>query len=313
MSETTSTGVILSCVGGRYTVLSEGKRYSCYAKGTLRHLGIKPICGDEVKFVAGASFPDDGSPLPPSKENDGYLTAVLTRNSVLRRPPIANIDTLLIVVAAADPTPDLLYIDRLTVCAERAGITPIILCNKSDLDPSSAEAIVSLYRQVGYQAYSMSAREDGFENLQLLKHILKGKRTAMAGFSGVGKTTFFNRLFPHEQGEVGSLSQKLSRGKNTTRTTKLHSLTRSVLSCNGLFADTAGFSRLDLGEFFDINVEDLPFYFPEFSEYLGTCRFTKCSHKSELGCAILEAINDSKLPPSRHRSYRALLEEIQNA
>ncbi len=305
----TLQGIILSCVGGRYTVLSEGMRYSCYAKGAFRHHGVKPLCGDAVRFVPGAIFPDDGTPLPPSTENDGYLTEILERKSILSRPPIANIDTLLIFAAADNPPPDLLYIDRLTVCAQFAGIKPIILCNKSDLSAQSAEAVVSTYRACGFEAFSLSAEKNEGLDLDLLRTILQDKVTAMAGFSGVGKTTFFNLLFPNECGTVGDLSQKLARGKNTTRTTMLHSLTRSVLKTTGLFADTAGFSRLELHQIPQDEETNLSFLFPEFLPYLGACRFTKCTHKSELGCALRDAVENGSIPSSRYQSFLALGEE----
>lgn len=304
-------GIILSCVGGRYTVLSDHVRYSCYAKGSFRHAGIKPLPGDCVTFVPGASFPDDGTPLPPSKENDGYLLQISERKSLLRRPPIANVDTLLIFATAADPEPDTLYLDRLTVCALHAGIRPVILCNKSDLAPDTASELVEIYRTAGFEAHAISAGTNAGLDTEVLTDLLRGRTTAMAGFSGVGKTTFFNLLFPNECGEVGELSKKLGRGKNTTRTTQLHSLKRSVLKIDGLFADTAGFSRLELEGSQSPTAEELVFLFPEFEDLLGTCRFTKCSHQSELGCAIREAVENGAIPSSRYESFCDLLNEAK--
>lgn len=312
MSPVLSEGIILSCIGGRYTVLSDGLRYSCYAKGSLRHAGIKPLCGDRVRFVKGAWFKDDGTPLPPSKESDGYLCEVLSRTSVLKRPPIANLDTLLIVVAAANPTPDFRFIDRLTVCANRMHVTPVILCNKCDLDPESAAEIKDVYKSAGIRVHCISALTGNGLCQNELKELLNGKTTAMAGFSGVGKTTFFNLLFPNEQGSVGALSQKLARGKNTTRTTELHSLKRSILEVDGLFADTAGFSRFELTALDDLPVDELPFHFPEFDPYLNGCKFTKCTHQKELGCAIRQAVADGKIKQSRYESFLSLTEELKN-
>lgn len=306
----TNEGIILSCVGGRYTVLCDGRRHSCYAKGSLRHAGIKPVCGDRVLFVEGVSFPDDGTPLPPSTDNDGYLCEVLPRKSLLRRPPIANIDTLLIFTAAANPAPDTTYIDRLSVCAILSGIQPILVCNKSDLAPTIAQNLIETYQNAGIPAFAISAGKEQDLDIRQLKERLEGKITAMAGFSGVGKTTFFNLLFPEEKGIVGELSQKLARGKNTTRTTQLYSLSRSVLQVNGLFADTAGFSRLELSRLDEIKAEDLPFYFPEFEPYLTKCRFTKCTHKTELGCAIRQAVEENAIPTSRYESFLTFLQEL---
>ncbi len=311
MSQTFSEGIILSCIGGRYAVLSDGMRYSCYAKGSLRHAGIKPLCGDRVRFVKGACFEDDGTPLPPSTESDGYLCEVLPRTSLLRRPPIANIDTLLLVVAAATPTPDTLFIDRLTVCADLAGIEPIILINKCDLDESTADKITAIYQAAGFQTHCISALQNSGIDLKRLSELLQGKTTAMAGFSGVGKTTFFNRLFPNEKGTVGSLSQKLSRGKNTTRTTELHSLKRSILSVDGLFADTAGFSRLELSELNALEPDELVYHFPDFDPFLTACKFTKCTHQKELGCAIRTAVENESLSKSRYQSFTALYQELK--
>ena len=307
-----SEGIILSCIGGRYTVLADGMRFSCYAKGALRHAGIKPLCGDRVRFVKGACFKDDGTPLPPSTESDGYLCEVLPRTSLLRRPPIANIDTLLLVIAAATPTPDTLFIDRLTVCADLAKIQPIILINKCDLDEAETARISTIYQKAGFQTYRISALQNSGIDLDGLRRLLEGKVTAMAGFSGVGKTTFFNRLFPNEKGAVGALSQKLSRGKNTTRTTELHSLKRSILNVEGLFADTAGFSRLELSELNTLQPEELVYHFPDFDPYRTECRFTKCTHQKELDCAIRSAVDANLISESRYRSFTALYQELKN-
>lgn len=307
----TLNGIILSCIGGRYTVLSNDLRYSCYAKGSFRHQGIKPHCGDYVSFVPGASFPNDGSSLPPSKENDGYLTEVLKRKNILRRPPIANIDTLLIVAASANPAPDTVYIDRLTVCAKLANITPILIFNKFDLAPNIANELTSLYRSAGFSAFPLSADNINDSDVELLRALLQGKTTALAGFSGVGKTTIFNLIFPHYKGEVGELSAKLSRGKNTTRSTELHSLRQSVLNIDGLFADTAGFSRLELGRLDEISANDLVYYFPEFEEFLCKCQFTKCTHQTEVGCAIRQAVDKGLVSESRYKSFQTLYEELK--
>lgn len=305
-------GIILSCIGGRYAVLSDGMRYSCYAKGAFRHAGLKPLTGDFVTFVPGACFPDDGTPLPPSSQGDGYLTSIGDRKTVLSRPPIANVDTLLIFVAAADPAPDLVYVDRLTVCARQKNITPVIVVNKRDLAMQSAETIRRTYTAAGFVCHVMSANSAEEIDRCFFTNLLRGRIAAMAGFSGVGKTSFFNRLFPHECGEVGDLSQKLSRGKNTTRSTELHSLRRSTLKIDGLFADTAGFSRLELDGIHTVQPDELACLFPEFAEHLGTCRFTKCTHRVELGCAIREAVQQGSVNPSRYDSFLALREEILN-
>ena len=305
-------GIILSCVGGRYTVLSDTRRYSCYARGAFRHAGIKPVCGDRVRFVPGVSFPDDGTPLPPSAGNDGYLSAICERTTVLARPPIANVDTLLIFAAVGDPAPDTVYLDRLTVCSLDAGIRPVLLFNKTDLDPEKAENLAAIYRSAGFDTVCLSAKADDPCAFDVLRDLVRGKITAMAGNSGVGKTTFFNRIFPGEQGQTGLLSQKIARGKNTTRVCELHSLSRSIWKTDGLFADTAGFSRLELSSVPEMNDMRLTECFPDFAPYLGTCRFTKCTHKTEVGCAIREAVEAGAIPPTRYQSYLALKQELQN-
>lgn len=304
-------GIVLSCIGGRFCVLSEHRRYSCYAKGAFRHNKEKVYSGDCVRFVPGMSVPDDGSVLPPSTENDGYITEILPRTSLLSRPPIANVDTLFIFLAAADPEPDLLYVDRLTVCALQAGIRPIVICNKADLSKERAREIVDIYTAVGIQAHAICAHSNALSERTLWESLLSGHVSAMAGFSGVGKTTFFNQLFPASQTEVGALSRKLSRGKNTTRTTQLYSLQNSALRTEGLFADTAGFSHMELEDTQRLPPEDLPFYFPEFEPLLGTCKYTKCSHTREDGCKIRQGVSDGTIPPSRHDSYLALFEELK--
>ncbi len=306
----TLNGIILSCSGGRYEVFAPPYRYSCYAKGALRHLGAKPIAGDRVLFVPGKDrFEDDGTPLPPSETDDGYLLQILPRTNVFSRPPCANLDRLLIVVSVLDPAPDTVYLDRLTVLAAQARIEPLICFNKADLDPITANDLKERYRLAGYDAFAVSFAADHAPD-SALAAALSGKTTALAGFSGVGKTSFFNRLFPHERGEVGELSKKIQRGKNTTRQTVLHSLSRSILHTDGYLADAAGFSQLKLYRDDRLNEDTLCEFFPEFSEFLGACRYTKCRHGAEDGCAITKAVSEGKIAQSRYDSYLALKQEL---
>lgn len=305
----TLRGIILSCNGGRYEVFSSPYRYSCYAKGAFRHLGTKPIAGDRVLFVPGCRFEDNGTPLPPSTQEDGYLLEVLPRTNLLHRPPCANLDQLLIVVSIANPAPDLLYLDRLTVLSQVEKIRPVICFNKSDLDPKLASNLTKSYTESGFLCFPASFTSDP-SLPEALCEALKGKLTALAGFSGVGKTSLFNLLFPGEQGSVGGLSEKILRGKNTTRQTVFHSLLRSILKTNGYLADAAGFSQLKLLRTQTLNEESLIEFFPDFEPYLGGCRYTKCRHGAEDGCAISSAVQNGHILQSRYESYLALREEL---
>lgn len=314
MDQTERTGRVLSCVGGRYTVYADGLRFSCYAKGNFRHKGLKPKAGDFVRFIPKASFPDDGTPLPKSATDDGLILEIMARKNELSRPDVANVDQLLIAFSPTQPAPDFLFLDRLCALCAANDIVPVLLCNKKDLAPEEAKTLCALYENAGYQALCVCAPDLSAQDRARLRRLLNGKVTALAGNSGVGKTTLFNALFPAEQSETNALSEKIMRGKNTTRTTVLYPLARSELKtdADSFIADTPGFSRLAFEVRNCPRPEELAFLFCDFLPYVTKCRYVKCTHRVEDGCALLAAVNAGLVAASRHESYRALYDELRD-
>ncbi len=284
-------GRIISCIGGIYTIESEGEHYTCSAKGSFRHQGLLVVAGDMVEF-----------------EKDGLITRVLERKNVLIRPEVANIDTMFIVFALASPDPNLLAIDKLTAICAHANINTVIVFNKKDIaDSESAKELYNTYTSCGYKVIMLSAGSNKEEVREKLFPLAKGGVSVFSGPSGVGKSTIINALFPQLELETGSLSQKTQRGKNTTRSTTLYKTDEDTY-----YVDTPGFTQLDFDRFRFLKKDELVYAFPEFRELVGECRYTKCTHTKEDGCAILEKINSGKLPKSRHDSFVSLWEILKN-
>ena len=230
---------------------------------------------------------------------------ILPRKNSLIRPPLANLDTMLVVIAAASPDPDIPTVDKLLSILEFNGIEPIIVVGKSELSPKRAGKIAALYEKVGYRAFVLSCYTgEGVEAFSEFAHTaLGGKITAVAGASGAGKSTLLNTVFEGLDLTTGELSEKIGRGKNTTRHTQLFDLPSTE---GGYIADTAGFSLLDFERFDFFELEDLAHTFREFSPYLGKCRYTDCTHVSDEECAILDAVAKKEISPIRHASYKEL-------
>jgi len=284
-------GRILSCVGGIYTVMSQNTTYSCSARGVFRHNDISPVAGDQVEFIPG--------------DDRGYIMSVMERKNLIPRPPVANIDILFIVCAAASPEPSLLAIDKLSVLAAHHDIEPIIIINKSELDIDSSRRLEKIYNACGHRVFSFSI--DTHETApSILLPIAENRICAFAGLSGVGKTTLMNSIFGTDDLKTGELSLRLRRGKNTTRDSVLYKIPHSEYISEGsetFLADTPGFSLLDFEKFFLLSKEELPYAFMEFNEFIGKCKYSKCTHTVEEGCAILKAVEDGIIPKSRHESY----------
>ncbi len=293
------TGRILSCIGGIYTVLSKSREIQCYAKGTFRHDGITPLAGDYVTFCLDQE--------PDQKRNaDGYIKAVHPRKNALVRPPLANIDRLFLVATLHDPVYSPLALDKMIVLAVHNRIEPILILNKCDLTREpEVQAFFSVYKTVGCPIFTLSAILPDPEIQENILALTKGVTSAFAGASGVGKSTIINALFPAFDCETGDLSTKTARGKHTTRQSRLFQLDET-----SYLADTPGFTLLDFERFFFISKEELPYSFPEFVPFLGQCKYTKCTHKTEDGCAILAAIRVGEVSASRHESYVSLLSEV---
>ncbi len=292
-------GRILSLSGGHYTVLSEGERFLCTARGSFRRREDAPLTGDLVTIL---SEPD----------GTGVITGIQTRKNALIRPPLANLDVLFVVVSVKAPRDDPANLDKLSVIAEKNSVETVPVFAKCELDETRAEELCARYRRAGFDAVKVS-REEPEEARRLLLPKLSGKIGALTGASGAGKSTLIHSLFPALSPETGSVSEKSQRGRHTTRVTTLYPLADLGIAEGGFLADTPGFSMLDPHRFFSIEKEDLAGCFREFQDLLGSCRYTKCTHRTEEGCAILRAVTEGKIAPERHASYRALYDEIAGA
>ena len=295
-------GIIISGVGGLYTVRTDsGEMLSCRAKGAFRRTGSAPLAGDRVLVRV------------PSLAGEDYLIeAISPRRNSLIRPPIANLDVLFITFAPIEPVPSTLYLDKLSSIAVYEKIKPVMVITKIDLSPEKASEYEELYRKAGFSVFPCSCT-NGI-GLSELSHYVRQETDgicAFAGASGVGKSTLMNTLFPSLSLETGILSEKISRGRHTTRSVTLYSKAELTgTSSPGYVADTPGFSMLDFLEFDFYTVEDLPHCFPEFEPFLGECRYTDCSHTKETDCGIIRAVGRGDIPQSRHDSYLSLYADL---
>lgn len=283
-------GVIMKGIGGFYYVEAAGEIYECKARGAFRKKRITPLAGDNVVIT-----------VREGKENT--IEEILERKNFLLRPPVANIDKLIIVSSVKEPVPSLLVIDKLCAVAVDKGITPCVVFSKSDLgDTSEYEAI---YRKAGIVTASVCCKNG--EGIDLVRDMIGDGITVFTGNSGVGKSSLLNSIDDRFSLATGEISDKLGRGRHTTREVTLYHVG------NGLVADTPGFSSLDIEQSSDVIVkENLPFCFPEFQEYLGQCKFSSCSHTVEKGCVILEALRDGVIDKNRHDSYVSMYNAVKD-
>lgn len=340
----TKFGIITRGVGGLYGVRTIDKSIGdtdtgivsdevlCRARGIFRQNHITPTVGDEVRIepVDGNTNEDwfvpeaedgarDAKKSRGKKQDvrvDFVIDEILPRRNLLIRPPTANLDYLFAVIPAASPAPDLLTADKLTVIAENYGIETVIIVNKSDLDGEASAKLTDIYRTAGYKVFPVSAeRGDGMDELAAyLSEITapsEGKTHisgAFAGVSGGGKSTLMTALFPDLQLKTGGVSRKTERGRHTTRHVEIYPL---ETASGGRFwlADTPGFSMLDFTRFNFFPYDELAASFREFEECLGECRYTKCTHRKEEGCAVIEKMNEGRVAPSRHDSYVRIYDE----
>ena len=294
-------GKIISGVGGLYTVLAEdGRKIECRARGSLRYNSVSPYPGDNVLVT---------------EEDNGKsaIKEIFPRKNFFIRPPAANIDKLFITVAAADPSPAFITIDKLTVAAEYYKTEPVILITKSDLDVEMAHRLKEIYENAGYKVFVTSSRKgEGIEELKsFVLAEIKGCTAVFAGESGVGKSSLMNALFPHLELRTGEISRKIARGKHTTRAVTLYSLDENERIDGAFLADTPGFGIFDLATVENVFKEDVQYLFPEYEPYLLNCKYKKCTHLREEGCAVMEALEAGELSAERHESYIKIYEEIK--
>lgn len=312
----TQTGRIIKMTGGLYTVRLDagavasplaGQTVECRARGTFRHEQMTPLVGDlvAVQYDDTSFTQSDGIATPSADRTGLVIDSILPRKNSLIRPPLANLDVVLAVIAAASPDPDIPTVDKLLSILEYNGIEPVVVIGKSELKPKRSRRIAALYEQAGYRTFVLSCYTgEGVEAFSEFAHTaLRGRITAVAGASGAGKSTLLNTVFPGLDLTTGDISEKIGRGKNTTRHTELFDLPGTE---GGYIADTAGFSLLDFERFDFFELEDLPHTFREFAPYLGKCRYTDCTHVSDEECAVLEAVAKGEISPIRHGSYKEL-------
>lgn len=282
-------GVIIKAVSSFYYVDTCENIIECKARGNFRKAGISPVVGDRVNITL-------------SDSSHGVIESIKERKNCLSRPLIANIDKLFIVSAYSVPKPDTLMIDRIAAISEYNKIEPVIVFNKSDM--GDFEKLYTVYRNAGFETYVVSAKTG--EGIESIKKSAKGKICAFAGNSGVGKSSILNCVFGDLSLKTNEVSEKLGRGRHTTRHTQLFKQ-----KDGGYIADTPGFSSLDTSCYNYDFKEKLPYCFRDFEEFLNGCKFTTCSHTKESGCKILEAVNSGKIEKTRFESYVALVNELK--
>ena len=284
------TGRIIKLLAGFYYVeLSDKSVYVCRAKGLFRKTGEKPLVGDLVKIT-----------ITDEKDMEGSLQEILPRKSALDRPPVANIDRVLIIQSIFDPAPRLMLTDRYLVMAEYSGIKPIIGFSKLDLGEDGQQEIMDHYRASGYDIFFFSTKTG--DGLLALRQALHGHITTLAGPSGAGKSSLINVLCGEERMETGTISKKLGRGKQTTRHTELIRIDEDTW-----MSDTPGFGTVALPVMDPLDLDD---HFPEFAKLSAECRFAGCSHITEPSCAVRHAVAAGEISESRYNSYVSFYNEL---
>ena len=284
------TGLIRKSIGGFYYVEAADQIWECKARGIFRKEGISPCAGDRVEFSPGDQY-------------RGTVEEILSRRNFLKRPPVANADQLVVVVSVCDPSPNFLNIDKMAAIAESKSMEPILIVSKTDLQDT--DEIRDIYRLSGIPYFEISARTG--EGIEQLDSVFRHKLSVLIGNSGVGKSSLLNCMGKDFSLETGAISQKLGRGRHTTRQVEL-----LKLSDDTYVADTPGFSTIDMTRYDVIHKEELASCFREFEDYRDQCRFLSCSHTCEKGCAVIAAVKEGKIHPSRHKSYCAIYDQIKD-
>lgn len=284
------TGTIIKGIGGFYYVKCDDEIVECRARGNFRKKSILPYVGDVVSVNI--------------EESLGYVVEIHKRKNFFVRPPIANIDVLLIVSSVSDPAPDTVFIDKMIITALANNVLPVLCFNKADLKNDS-DKIVESYKQSGFKVFVTSTvQKTGTEEVK--NYITSSGVTAVCGFSGVGKSSLLNTIMNNQAFETGAISEKLNRGKHTTRHVELIEL------CDGAYiADTPGFSSVSLSE--SLDCDELINFYPDFSDYTDGCKYRDCNHTTDKFCGVCDAVNDEKIPRFRYENYKMLYNTLKNS
>lgn len=284
-------GLIIKAIGGFYYIeAADNKIYECKARGVFRKNNLSPLVGDVVDVLE-------------SKEGYYVVEKIRDRKNKLIRPPVANIDKLIIVVSICDPIPNTLIIDKMIAIAYSKNIKPILVISKTDL--ACSDDIFNIYSNIGIKTIKFSLPNN--YGIDEIKSELKNGLNVFTGNTGVGKSTILNCIDSSLSLSTNKISYKLGRGKHTTRQVELFKIKDRVY-----VADTPGFSTVDIERYELINKEELQYCFKEFIPYLSKCKFNSCTHRLEKGCAVIEAISKGEISKSRHDSYVSMYNEIKD-
>ena len=284
-------GKIIKGIAGFYYVYAEdGQEYECKAKGIFRKDKIKPLVGDQVELdVLNVS------------ELTGNITKILPRKNSLIRPAVANVDQAMVLFAVKDPEPNLNLLDRFLIMMTKQGVPVKICFTKTDLTEKNRRQLQKIYEAAGYEVCFISVYEK--TGLDFLKEQLKGKTTVLAGPSGVGKSSLMNEIKPDAAMETGVLSEKIRRGKHTTRHSEFFALDSETF-----ILDTPGFSSIYIQDISELELKD---YFPEFTPFEENCRFIGCVHIGERDCGVKDALQESRISQNRYDNYKLLYQELK--